>query len=248
MPIAGLLIGGVAFGQRLWIAALVALSFAALARILRGVSLSGAISGTLICFILYAAAGPGAFAALASVFVLTWIATRVGYRRKRKLGTAENREGRTASQVLANLAAATAFAAASALTGRVVLLAATAAALAEAAADTVSSELGQIYSQEVRLITTWEAVPAGTNGGISVIGTAAGILAAITVTCVCAFVKLVPRKWGIVPLVAGAFGMFVDSYLGAVLERRNLLNNNWVNFLGTLTAAAIALLLAKLAP
>jgi uncharacterized membrane protein len=38
--------------------------------------------------------------------------------------------------------------------------------------------------------------------------------------------------------------MIVDSYLGALLERRKLLNNDWVNFFSTLTAAGVALLLA----
>jgi uncharacterized membrane protein len=44
--------------------------------------------------------------------------------------------------------------------------------------------------------------------------------------------------------MAALFGMIADSYLGATFERRKLLNNNGVNFLGTLVAAAGALLLA----
>jgi uncharacterized membrane protein len=43
--------------------------------------------------------------------------------------------------------------------------------------------------------------------------------------------------------MAALFGMIADSYLGATLERRKLLNNNGVNFLGTLAAAGGALLL-----
>ena len=38
--------------------------------------------------------------------------------------------------------------------------------------------------------------------------------------------------------------MIADSYLGALLERRKLLNNDAVNFLGTLVAAGAAFLLA----
>lgn len=229
----------------LWVAAFVTLIFAALARSVRGVSLSGAIAGALVCFTLYASAGPGAFAALVCVFVVTWIATRYGYSRKRALGTAENREGRTASQVLANLCTATLFAAISALTGRSLFLLASVAALSEAAADTVSSELGQINNREVRLITTWEPVPAGTDGGVSLAGTAAGVAAAMIVSGVCMLLGLVLPRQALISLVAGVLGMIGDSYLGALLERRNWLNNNWVNFLSTLMAAGIALLLAK---
>jgi len=232
------------FIPRLWSAAAVTLIFALLARWVRGVSVSGAVAGAFVCFVLYAAAGPAVLAALVSVFVITWIATRYGYSRKRALGTAENREGRTASQVLANLLTAALFAAASALPGRSLFLVATAAALSEAAADTVSSELGQLRDRGVYLITTWETVPAGTNGGVSAAGTAAGIAAAIIVSAVCGLAGLLPLKSAIVALVAGVFGMIFDSFLGALLERRNRLNNNWVNFLSTLAAAAFALLLA----
>jgi uncharacterized membrane protein len=35
-----------------------------------------------------------------------------------------------------------------------------------------------------------------------------------------------------------------DSFMGAWLERRRLLNNDSVNFLGTVVAAGLALLLA----
>src|ERR1700733_7125034 len=89
-------------------AAAVTLAFAGLARLLRGVSNSGAVAGALVCFALYGCAGPGAFATLACVFALTWAATRIGYQRKLKLGVAEKRAGRSASQVLANLSAAAA--------------------------------------------------------------------------------------------------------------------------------------------
>jgi uncharacterized membrane protein len=87
----------------LWVVALVTLLFAPLARAVRGVSLSGAIAGGVVCFVLYASAGFGAFVLLMLLFVLTWAATRLGYQRKQKLGTAEKKEGRTASQVLANV-------------------------------------------------------------------------------------------------------------------------------------------------
>ena len=87
-------------------ARIVTVVFAALARWVRGVSFGGAIAGAAVCFLLYVGAGSGAFVALVSVFALTWISTRFGYRRKEKLGTAEKRDGRTALQVLANLAVA----------------------------------------------------------------------------------------------------------------------------------------------
>ena len=228
----------------LWTAGVVTVIFTALGRWVRGVSFSGAIAGAAVCFLLYAGAGPGAFVALVSVFALTWLSTRFGYRRKEKLGTAERLDGRTALQVLANLAVAAICAGLSAFTAeKAVCLLAVSAALSEAAADTVSSELGQARNEKARLITTWQEVPAGTNGGVSWAGTLAGIVAATAVSWVCVLAGLVPLKWLGISIAAAIAGMVADSFLGALLERRALLNNDAVNFLGTLIAASTAFLL-----
>ena len=229
-------------------AIVVTLAFAALARALRGVSVSGALAGAVICFLLYAGAGPGAFLALVAVFAITWAATKLGYRRKQDLGTAERREGRAASQVLANLSVAAACAVLFALShSKAVFLLAMAAALCEATADTVSSELGQALSPRARLITTWQEVPAGTDGGISLPGTLAGVVSAVLVAAACAAAELFARTWTTLALVilSAAVGMVADSFLGAWLERRGILNNDLVNFLSTLIAAGIALLLGR---
>lgn len=223
----------------------VTLVFTALARWLRGVSPSGATAGAAICFAMYTAAGPSAVVALAMVFALTWTSTRLGYSRKKRLGTAENQQGRTASQVLANLAVAAACAVISALTRKPIFILGTAAALSEAAADTVSSELGQAHSDKARLITTWETVAAGTSGGVSGTGTAAGVGAAVLVSLVSAWSGLLPRKWLGISVLAAALGMILDSLLGATLERKTLLNNNQVNFLSTLLAAVVAMVLGS---
>jgi len=235
---------GVGLASRLGIAIAVTLLFTLLARWLRGVSVSGAVAGATISFLLYVAAGPGAFVALVSVFALTWLATRFGYRWKQELGTAEKQGGRTGSQVLANLAAAAACAGLFALRGKSAFLLGTAAVLSEATADTVSSELGQAQRKRARLITTWEVVAAGTDGGVSVFGTAAGIAAAILTSLVCSLVRLIPLRRIGIAVFSAILGMVADSYLGATLERRKLLNNDWVNFLSTLVAAGIAILLA----
>jgi uncharacterized protein (TIGR00297 family) len=237
-PIAGPL------GSRLWTAAAVTVAFTTLARLIRGVSPSGACAGAVVCFLLYAGAGPSAFLALVSVFGLAWITTRFGYQRKQALGTAEKRDGRTASQVLANLGTAAIAATLYAAGGRAVFLLALTAALSEAAADTVSSELGQASSDHARLITTWEKVPAGTDGGITLAGTMAGLAGAATVSLVSVAAGMLSWRWLGPSVLAAVAGMLVDSYLGASLERRKFLNNDSVNFLSTVAAAGIAYLLA----
>lgn len=218
----------------------VTLLFALAARLLRAVDTAGAAMGAVLALALYLAGGPGAFLSLVAVFVLAATTTRLGYRRKRLLGTAERGHGRSASQVFANVGVAAIVAAAALLSGRGFLLAASAAALAEAAADTVSSELGQAATDRAYLITSFRRVPAGTDGGVSLPGTAAGIAAAIVVALAAAVTGFIPPTAVALVAAAAILGMFLDSLLGATLERRRLLDNDGVNFLSTLFAAAAA--------
>jgi uncharacterized protein (TIGR00297 family) len=223
----------------------VTVAFAGVGHLVRGVTRSGAIAGGLVCFVLFACAGPGAFAALFSVFAVTWLATSMGRARKQLLGTAERFEGRTASQVLANLGIAALCAGLFAVRGNVVFLLAMAGALAEAAADTVSSECGQAFSDRARLITTFEAVAAGTDGGVTLAGSLGGAGAALLVSAVCLLTG-VPTLWIWIPAISGILGMLADSYLGALVERRGRMGNDAVNFASTAMAAAFAAGLMRL--
>jgi|SRR6266478_7850072 len=225
---------------RFEVVSLVTAAFSGLGHLIRGVTLSGAIAGAMICFVLFASAGPGGFVVLLTLFIATWITTRLGRSRKQRLGTAERREGRTGSQVLANLGVAAVCGMAHALGGEPVWLLAMTAALAEAASDTVSSEAGQAFSDQSRLLTTFETVPAGTDGGITLAGTLAGIGAALVISAVCTWTGILPARWRWVAAAAGALGMLADSLMGALLERRGWLTNDVVNFAGTLIAAGLA--------
>jgi uncharacterized protein (TIGR00297 family) len=225
---------------RIAFAAIVTIGFALLARVVRGVNWSGAVGGGAACFVLFASAGPGAFATLVALFAATWVSTRAGYRRKQELGLAERRDGRNAAQVLANVVVAAAAALIFGATGNAVWLVALIAALAEAATDTVASEVGQARRRDALMITTGERVAAGTDGGITFWGTAAG-LAAGTVIAVVATACGVGRAHEIwVPVTAGFLGMIADSLLGATIQRRGWVSNQGVNFLATLAAAGIA--------
>src|SRR6195256_79177 len=170
--------------ERLAIAAAVTVGFTVLARALRGVNRSGAVAGGLSCFLLFASAGPAAFATLTVLFLMTWVATRLGYRRKLALGLAERREGRNAWQVLANLAVAAFGSVVFCATGNRLWLIASLAALAEAATDTVASEIGQYRGPDARMITTWERVPPGTDGGITIPGSIVGLTAGLVIAAV----------------------------------------------------------------
>ena len=226
-------------------AAVLAASFATLARILRGVSQSGALAGALIALVVTDTGGVQMFAVLVVVFVLTWLATRLGRERKQRLGIAERPKGRNGAQVLANLwAAAIAITLSLLLRWHNALRIASLAALAEAASDTVSSEIGEAFGRRAWLITNGREVQVGTDGGVSPVGVIAGLVAAIVI----AFAGALMVRLTDVYIIAlcGFIGTICDSFLGALFERRGWMTNNAVNFASTCVAAVLGFLIARL--
>ena len=196
-----------------------------------------------------------------AVSLLAWLSTRLGREEKERLGTAERRRGRTASQVAANLGVAALASNPLALSwlasvpwlaratpAPMPLFAVGLAALSEAAADTVSSEVGQVIGGRPRMITTLRQVEPGTDGAVSLAGTLAGVAASAIVALAGTLALRGDFALFWIACAGGVFGLFFDSLLGATLEQRGWLNNDAVNFLSTASAAAFALgLLAILA-
>lgn len=231
-------------------AVVISLGFAALGYQMRAVTGGAALVGGIFTAALYLQT-PGWHTALwpvLALYLMTWAATRFGRSRKEALGIAEGKRGRAASQVAANLGVAVlagipisaehVFSTMPSF-GRAALMAMI-AAMAEATADTISSEMGQVLGGEPRMITTFERVPAGTDGAITLVGTLAGCLAAAVLVAVAAFVLPMRLVDAGIALGAGIAGLFFDSLLGAVPERRGWLNNDAVNALSTLVAAVLA--------
>ena len=242
---------------------------------LRAATLAGALAGGMICLLItfYTASTRldwlhtgllhSGLLPLLELFILTVAATHAGRRRKTLAGLAESRRGRTAAQILANLgvaglASSNAGAALIGWTGEftghfifipyaipVLLL----AALCEATADTVASETGQAFGGRPLLLTTLRRVDPGTDGAVSLLGTAAGLIAAALVAAVGAWAMRMNGAGGWIALGSGIAGLWFDTLLGATLERRGWLGNDWVNAGSTLFAALLALAwLAALSP
>lgn len=221
-----------------------ALAVAALAA--RGVGRSGAISGWFLGTALYAFGGWRGFLMLLLFFVLGTATTKLGYAKKAALGIAQERGGRRgAKNAFANTTAGVAFAfLAVASPHPEAMLVALVAAFATAAADTVASEIGQAYGRTHVLVTTFRRVPAGTDGAVSLEGTAAGIAAAAVLAAAAWSVGLLGPLSAAIVVVAAFLGSTLESYLGATFERMRLIDNEVVNFANTVAGglAAIGLL------
>ncbi|XP_068132774.1 transmembrane protein 19 [Hyperolius riggenbachi] len=102
-------------------------------------------------------------------------------------------------------------------------------ALACSAGDTWASEIAPVLSKSPpRLITTWEKVPIGTNGGVTLVGLAASLLGGLFVGVAFYATQLLfvdnleisAPQWPVILYGAGAglIGSMLDSYLGAVMQ------------------------------
>lgn len=173
----------------------------------------GAAAAVLVGGTVFSQAGLRGAALLALFFVSSSALTAVGRTRQDRTEAARN-----ARQVLANggCAAVGAFLVPVAphfgwpiLTG----------ALNAAMADTWATEVGTVWSREARLITNGRPVPAGTSGGVSLVGTGGGLCGAVLFAGVTVLVGL---SWPLTTgsLLGGASGMLVDSLLGATVQGR----------------------------
>lgn len=218
----------------------VTLAFALGGWALRGVSASGAIAGWTVAFVLYSGGSWRMFLVLLGVFLITLLATLTGSGRKTALGIAESGSGRSAAQVGANLIVATS---AMALLPERYAAAVALGALCEAAADTVSSEIGKAAGGKTYRALDLQPVAPGTNGGLSFAGTIAGTAASALIAVMGLLVM--DARFVVAAFWAGVFGMMVDSLLGASLEEDGYLGNNAVNLLGTASAAGVTWLICR---
>lgn len=231
-------------GQTVAVAIGVSIVLAYVALLIGVASVAGMTTGVLAIFVTLVYGGVEWVTMLMAFFGIGGLATKYRYHDKRARGVAEaNRGARGTGNVLGNtlvaLVAVVGYAAVVGdVTGETLFAYAFAGAMATALADTLSSEIGSLYDDPI-LITSLDRVAPGTDGAITLQGTAAGAIGAAVVGAV--FVALGPAglAGGLVVLVAGTAGMLADSLLGAVIEGQ-IIGNHGVNAAATLVGAVLA--------
>ena len=116
-----------------------------------------------------------------------------------------------------------------------------------ACSDTLASEIGSL-DMRTRSIINLQAVPPGTNGGMSPTGTVAALGGAVIIGIFSVAVASTAGDetpafllFSVVSAI-GWLGCQIDSLLGALLENRGYLGKHSVNLLATMSGAALAVL------
>jgi uncharacterized protein (TIGR00297 family) len=211
---------------------------------LRAVDLGGMIGGWFLGAIIIICGGPTVYVVLLAFFVIGTASTKFGYRHKAAEGLAQEGGGRRGfGHAFANVGVAAICSVALALTGTAnrVLWWAAVASLATAAADTVSSEIGQLIGRRAFLPLTFRSVPRGTEGAISLEGTLAGVAAAFVVAMIPGDLRMAT----FITLCA-FLGSYVESILGSWNRSRGLgISNGALNFFNTAAGAGFFFAIAS---
>ncbi|MGD2249488.1 MAG: DUF92 domain-containing protein [Candidatus Methanofastidiosia archaeon] len=215
------------------------------AKVVRG---SGLWSGFLIGFLVWIFTNWKCFVIALTFFVLSGIATKYKYDKKREKGIAEAEKGaRGYGNVFGNGLVALVCAVLEGVYGGGFFLAGFLGAMASATADTAGGEIGRLSKTNPVLITTFETVEPGAEGGITVLGEVAEFAIAGLIGFIAWGMRLSHNGFAGVTLfgavaVAGFVGANVDSVLGATCETHlSWWENNQTNLWSTAAGCVCAM-------
>lgn len=206
-----------------------------------------AITAALFACAIFLGAGFAGIFMIGLFFLLGTLATSFKINTKEKLGAAEIDKGRrTAGQVIANggVAAIAGVMASLFTRQKELFVLMMAGALSAAMADTLSSELGTLYGKQFYNILNFKKDSRGENGVVSLEGTLIGVAGSTIMATVFSIGYGWDERFFWI-LIAGTIGNYTDSFLGATLERNQILKNDAVNFINTLTGAFTSYFLFK---
>jgi len=240
-------------------------------------TVSGTIAASVIGLLVFSCGGWRWFIVLLVFLAVSSFFTKFKYARKYALGVAQEKQGsRSWANVLANGFVSAMFALGSTLLSVETVFSGFIGAVSAALADTLSTEIGILAPSPPRLITDLKKeVPAGTSGGVSLLGEFSVLLSTIILTLTVWAIGVSSFSFTelfLVIFVSGFTGTTIDSVLGATYQARyecgvcggivesrkhcdkparhikgkDMLDNNGVNFIATWVGAFSAILLQRL--
>ncbi len=175
------------------------------------------------------------------------LVTKIGYKFKNEKGIAEKRGGKRGPENVWGSAATGLFFAIMVklnFSNLVFYQIGFAASFAAKLADTFGSEIGKRFGRNTYLITSFRKVESGTEGGISLEGTAASALGAIFMSLIMLILNIISTKYQfLIVVISGFLATISESYIGAKFQDKYKLSNEFVNSIQTSISSMIAIFL-----
>ena len=173
------------------------------------------------------------------------LVTKIGYKFKNEKGIAEKRGGKRGPENVWGSAATGLFFAIMVklnFTNLVFYKIGFAASFAAKLADTFGSEIGKRFGRNTYLITSFRKVESGTEGGISLEGTAASALGAIFMSLIMFILNIISTKYQfLIVAISGFLATISESFIGAKFQDKYKLSNELVNSIQTSISSIIAI-------
>jgi len=206
---------------------------------------AGVIHATVLGILVWGGLGWRGYLVVVAYFLVGTAVTRLGKGIKEAKGIAEKRGGaRGPENVWGSALTGAVCAVGFALGGQIWWWLGYCASFAAKLADTVSSEVGKAYGRRTFLVTTWQGVPPGTEGAVSLEGSLAGVVAAMGLSGLGWLLGSpwgVDGRWALICAGSGILATFAESWLGVWQDRIPGLTNERVNALQTTLAAGLAI-------
>lgn len=226
--------------SRLPLAFLFSLLFGIAGYLIKGVNVSGLISGVIIGSGIWIFTDYKGFIALLAFFLMGTISTKIGYSKKKMLGIEETGEGaRSYKNVLGKGLSPFLFSILSLLSKNPLLFSvAFYSSLCAGTFDTVSSELGKTFGKRTISPLNLKEIKKGEPGGISIEGLIFGLISSFIFIIICFLLNpSFPFKLFLFTLIISSLlSNIIESYISIFLENKGLITNEITNFLNTLIA------------
>jgi len=222
-------------------------------KLLKSLTSEGFAHAMVLGTLLWATLGFRGWLVCVSYLIFGSAVTKIRFKEKEAAGIAEARGGRRGPENVWGSALVALICAACSVQGGSFLgiessyyVLAFVSSLATKLADTFASEIGKAYGKTAFLITTFERVPPGTEGAISVEGTVAAIVGGTLLSIIgCGLLKEISFPGGVaISTTASFLATNAESVIGASTQGKKgftWMTNEVVNFLNTLIGAGIAI-------
>jgi len=202
-----------------WIVLLCMMVILAMVYYKKWLSMAGTTAAVLLGSMIIFSVGPIYLIPISIFFIVGSLTSKLHPKSK-------DASGRNAIQVFANGLIAVILFLVYAMTKNDLYILASFASIAVSFADTISSDIGIYFKHKTYDIITMRPVKVGLSGGISLVGTIAGMVASFTYSFVVGQIFHLSYIEIIMIAIAGTAGMIVDSILGSLWQAKYRQNDD----------------------